>query len=115
MPPTTEPATGWPPRQATSSGLPAQQCITHGHIQYRVAEDERMSIYHRRVHLHTHRSALSSEPVERPNAPLPMLTRAPCQMSPFVSADLWLRARETACQPALFCIVPAGFRLQTLL
>ena len=39
MPPTTEPANGWPPRQATSSGLPAQQCITHEHIQYRVAED----------------------------------------------------------------------------
>ena len=38
-PPTTEPAPGWPPRQATSSGLPAQQCITHGHIQYRVADD----------------------------------------------------------------------------
>ena len=39
MPPTTEPATGWPPGQATSSGLPAQQYITHGHIQYRVTED----------------------------------------------------------------------------
>ena len=39
MPPSTEPATGWPPRQATSSGLPAHQYITHGHIQYRVTED----------------------------------------------------------------------------
>ena len=34
-----EAADGWPPRQAASSGLPAQQCISHGHIQYRVAED----------------------------------------------------------------------------
>ena len=38
-PPTTEPTAGWPPRQATSSGLPAHQYITHGHIQYRVTED----------------------------------------------------------------------------
>ena len=76
---------------------------------------ERMSIYHRRVHLHTQRSAPSSESVERPNAPLSILTRAPYQTSPFVSADLWLRARETTCQPALFCIVLAGFRLHTLL
>ena len=74
----------------------------------------RMSIYHRRVHLHTQRSAPSSESVERPNAPLSILTRAPYQTSPFVSADLWLRARETTCQPVLFCIVLAGFRLHTL-
>ena len=39
MPPTMEPVDGWPPRQAASSGLPAQQCPSHGHIQYRVAED----------------------------------------------------------------------------
>ena len=39
MPPTTEPTAGWPPRQATSSGLPAHQYVTHGHIQYRVKED----------------------------------------------------------------------------
>ena len=39
MPPTAEAADGWPPRQAASSELPAQQCISHGHIQYRVAED----------------------------------------------------------------------------
>ena len=67
---------------------------------------ERVSIYHRRVPLHTQRSALSSEPIERPIAPLPMLTRAPYQMSLFVSADLWLRVIETDCQP--------GLRLRTL-
>ena len=39
MPPTTESTAGWPPRQATSSGLPAHQYVTHGHIQYRVTED----------------------------------------------------------------------------
>ena len=45
---------------------------------------ERVSIYHRRVPLHTQRSALSSKPIERPTAPLPMLTRAPYQMSSLV-------------------------------
>ena len=39
MPPTAESAAGWPPRQATSSHLPAHQYVTHGHIQYRVTED----------------------------------------------------------------------------
>ena len=38
MPPTMEPADGWPPGQAASSGLPVHQCLSHGHIQYRVAE-----------------------------------------------------------------------------
>ena len=69
-----------------------------------------MSIYHRRVHLHTQRSAPSSESVERPNVPLSILTGAPCQTSSSVSADLWLRASETTCQPVLFCIVLVGFR-----
>ena len=39
MPPTTESTAGWPPRQATSSRLPAHQYVTHGHNQYRVTED----------------------------------------------------------------------------
>ena len=39
MPPTTESTVGWPPRQTTSSRLPAHQYVTHGHIQYRVTED----------------------------------------------------------------------------
>ena len=39
MPPTAESTAGWPPRQATSSHLPAHQYVTHGHIQYRVTED----------------------------------------------------------------------------
>ena len=38
-PPTLAPASDWPPRQATSSRLPAQQCITQGNVHYRVAED----------------------------------------------------------------------------
>ena len=38
-PPTLTPASDWPPRQATSSRLPAQQCITQGNVHYRVAED----------------------------------------------------------------------------
>ena len=38
-PPTPAPANDWPPRQATSSRLPAQQCITQGNVHYRVAED----------------------------------------------------------------------------
>ena len=38
-PPTLAPANDWPPRQATSSRLPAQQCITQGNVHYRVAED----------------------------------------------------------------------------
>ena len=38
-PPTLAPTNDWPPRQATSSRLPAQQCITHGNVHYRVAED----------------------------------------------------------------------------
>ena len=38
-PPTLAPTNDWPPRQATSSRPPAQQCITHGHVHYRVAED----------------------------------------------------------------------------
>ena len=38
-PPTLAPANEWPPRQATSSRLPAQQCITQGNVHYRVAED----------------------------------------------------------------------------
>ena len=72
---------------------------------------ERVSIYYRRVPLHTQRSALSNEPIERPTAPLPILTRAPYQMSLFVSADLWLRVIETDCQPAFFSIVTARFAL----
>ena len=39
-PPTLAPASDWPPRQATSSRLPAQQCITQGNVHYRVAEDD---------------------------------------------------------------------------
>ena len=39
MPPTMDPVDSRPPRQAASSGLPAQQCPSHGHIQYRIAED----------------------------------------------------------------------------
>ena len=39
MPPTMDPVEGRPPRQAASSGLPVQQCPSHGHIQYRIAED----------------------------------------------------------------------------
>ena len=39
MPRTAESTAGWPPRQATSSHLPARQYVTHGHIQYRVTED----------------------------------------------------------------------------
>ena len=38
-PPTLAPANEWPPRQATSSRLPAQQRITQGNVRYRVAED----------------------------------------------------------------------------
>ena len=72
---------------------------------------ERLSIYHRRVPLHTQRSALSSKLMERPIAPLPMLTRAPYQMSLFVFADLWLRAIESDCPPAFLGIVTAGFAL----
>ena len=41
-PPTPAPANDWPPRQATSSRLPAQQCITQGNVHYRVAEDGRV-------------------------------------------------------------------------
>ena len=37
----------------------------------------RKSIYHRRVHLHTQRSALSSEPEKRLNAPLPHSSMGP--------------------------------------
>ena len=114
MPPTTESTAGWPPRQATSSGLPAHQYVTHGHIQYRVTEDgTHEHLPPPRAFAHP-RSAPSSESVERPNVPLSILTRAPYQTSSFVSADLWLRARETTCQPVLFCIVLAGFRLHTL-
>ena len=105
---------GLPDRQLAVDSLHSSASHT-GIFNIVLRRTERMSIYHRRVLLHTQRSALSSEPVERPNAPLPMLTRAPYQMSLFVSADLWLRARETACQPAFFCIIPAGFRLHTLL
>ena len=82
MQPTAEPANGWPPQQAASSGPPAQQCISHGHIQHRVCGGwKRLSIYHRRVPLHTQRNALSSKPIERPIDPLLILTRAPYQMS----------------------------------
>ena len=38
-PPTLAPANDWPPRLATSSRHPAQQCITHGNVHYRVADD----------------------------------------------------------------------------
>ena len=38
-PPTLAPANDWPPRPATSSRRPAQQCITHGNVHYRVADD----------------------------------------------------------------------------
>ena len=86
--------------------------ISHGHFNIVLRRTERLSIYHRRVPLHTQRSALSSKPIERPIAPLPMLTRAPYQMSfYFVFADLWLRAIETDCPPAILCIVTAGFAL----
>ena len=38
-PPTLAPANDWPSRPATSSRHPAQQCITHGNVHYRVADD----------------------------------------------------------------------------
>ena len=38
-PPTLAPANDWPPQPATSSRLPAQQCVTHGNVHYRVAAD----------------------------------------------------------------------------
>ena len=38
-PPTLAPANDWPLRPATSSRRPAQQCITHGNVHYRVADD----------------------------------------------------------------------------
>ena len=74
-PPTLAPANDWPPRQATSSRLPVQQCM--GMFTVVLRKTARKSIYHRRVHLHTQRSALSSEPEKRLNAPLPHSSMGP--------------------------------------
>ena len=70
-PPTLAPASDWPPRQATSSRLPAQQCITQGNVHYRVAEDGTQEHLPPPRALRTQRSALSSEPETRLLAPLP--------------------------------------------
>ena len=102
---------GLPDRQLAVDSLHSSAYHT-GIFNIVLRRTERLSIYHRRVPLHTQRSALSSKPIERPIAPLPMLTRAPYQMSfYFVFADLWLRAIETDCPPAFLCIVTAGFAL----
>ena len=110
MPPTTESTAGWPPRRHLAVDSLHTSMSHMGTFNIVLRRTARMSIYHRRVHLHTQRSAPSSESVERPNVPLSILTGAPCQTSSSVSADLWLRASETTCQPVLFCIVLVGFR-----
>ena len=90
---------GLPDRQLVVDSLRSSAYHT-GIFNIVLQRTERLSIYHRRVPLRTQRSALSSKPIERPIAPLPMMTRAPYQMSLFVFADLWLRAIETDCPPA---------------
>ena len=99
-----EPVDGRPPRQAASSGLPAQQCPSHGHIQIIVLrKTECVSIYHRRVPLRTQRSALSSEPIEGTIAPLVDYDwhGPPITVCLFLSLQTFSELKQIAGRPSL--------------
>ena len=70
------PMTGLPDRPQAVG--PRHSSASHkGLFTIVLRKTARKSIYHRRVHLHTQRSALSSEPEKRLNTPLPHSSMGP--------------------------------------